>query len=92
MLDTQCMKRHENLNDVDLLKPVYMLVETKMFPNEDGTLPAFGSIRIVGGHLGLEYTKQEFLDHMADLDWVTQVTYITSQYGFTGNMDVYRLN
>lgn len=90
--DTECMLFDDLLNETDTSKPVYAIIETKKFPNEDGTLPLFGSIKIIGGNLGLEYTKQDYLDHLAKLSWVSQVTFMSSQTGFTGPIEVYRLS
>lgn len=95
MLTSECMKQSENLNKIDTSKPVYIIIETSKFPNEDGKLPGWESVKIVGNgnyHMGLGYTEQEFLDYLAKLNWVSQVKYISTQKGFTGSLDIYRLN
>jgi hypothetical protein len=92
MLDKECMQHGEELSTISGTNPLYIVIETDKFPDEYGNLKAYESTLfedLVG--MGLDFTEQKFLDYLSALDWVSAVTYVSTEDSFAGELDVYQI-
>lgn len=93
MLDKECMQHREELSAINGSNPLYIVIETNNFPDENGKLKANESTvfeDLIG--MGLDYTEQEFLYYLSELDWVSDVTYISTEESFVGDLNVYQIS
>lgn len=76
-------------------KPVYLVVEIYRFSNTQQALLGGitgSSISTSGAtKLGCGYTVSEYLGYLRTLSWVDQTTYVGTENGFDGTVEIFRL-
>ena len=90
MLTSECMTYGDELQAIDPSRPLYMILETNLLPDENGSLKGF---EYFGDKMkfGLSFTEKEFVTYLSSLERVGRVEYISSETCFAGNISIYRI-
>lgn len=90
MLTSECMLHGDELQAIDASKPLYMILETNLLPDEKGALKGF---EYFGDKMtfGLHFTEKEFLTYLLGLNRIDRVESLSTETCFAGAVDVYRI-
>jgi hypothetical protein len=90
MVTSECMTHGDELQTIDPSRPLYMILETNLLPDENGALKGY---EYFGDKMkfGLSFTEKEFVTYLISLERIWRVEYISSETCFAGNISIYRI-